>query len=379
MMGATAGALASSSLAALHAPARLATPPPEFLPPELQRLDLQRRLQRLELPWLDLLPPHAHPPAHGRALWETELIGVGAGLGGVLLAALLLGVAVLVQRRARRRLPPPLPPGSSADLQDELSSIRVVTETSPRGGSVRRSVALGDGAAPPPPTEKWSPRASLLAVGAALRMERRGSAPGVGTPRLESAGSSGCLRHSAGATSTAADAPRSDSLPKKSPRRHTLHPMLILSRVHKSSHTLRRKGSSASISSTASTPRDHDEPELPPLSAAEAPKALPALRELLDTERAYVRTLLTLQAYRDEMLPLIEEEDARKVFGNAQTILGVNERLCEALAHTIEAPPGCLGERMAEVAQIFLMMNRHVTPYPTPHISRYRWRRSSSR
>ena len=143
--------------------------------------ELHRRLQRLELPWLDLPPPHAHPPAHGRALWETELIGVGTGLGGVLLAALLLGVAVLVQRRARRRLPPPLPPGSSADLQDELSSIRVVTETSPRGGSVRRSVALGDGAAPPPPTEKWSPRASLLAVGAALRMERRGSAPGVGT------------------------------------------------------------------------------------------------------------------------------------------------------------------------------------------------------
>ena len=76
-----------------------------------------------------------------------------------------------------------------------------------------------------------------------------------------------------------------------------------------------------------------------------------------------MRTLLTLQAYREEMLPLIEEDDARKVFGNAQTILGVNERLCEALAHTIEAPPGCLGERMAEVAQIFLTMNPFLVNY----------------
>ena len=56
MMGATAGALAGSSLDAVQFQARLATQPPELLPAELQQLELHRRLQRLELPWLDLPP-----------------------------------------------------------------------------------------------------------------------------------------------------------------------------------------------------------------------------------------------------------------------------------------------------------------------------------
>ena len=140
-----------------------------------------RRLQRLELPWLDLPPPHAHPPAHGRALWETELIGVGTGLGGVLLAASCPWPSSCSGARGggcRRRCRLARRPTCRTSSRRSASSPRRLRAAAACGARWRSATAPRRRRRP-----RWSPRASLLAVGAALRMERRGSAPGVGTPR----------------------------------------------------------------------------------------------------------------------------------------------------------------------------------------------------
>ena len=207
--------------------------------------ELHRRLQRLELPWLDLRR-RTPPPAHGRALWETELIGVGTASDAA--GSAPAGVAVLVQRRARRRLPLPLPPGSSADLQDELSSIRVVTGRS-RGSGRRQGARRARAAA--------ADRAVAARVAARRRRGAANGAPRVGARRRHAAARerlrSGRLRHSAGADGGGGATARSDSLPKKSPRRHAppdAHPVARQVVAHPPP-----QGSSASTS-TASTPRD---------------------------------------------------------------------------------------------------------------------------
>ena len=348
MMGATAGALASSSLAALHAQHGS----------RRSRRIAAGRIAAARPPAATAAPraavarpaaPAATPPAHGRALWRPSSSASAPASAACCWPRSCS--AWPSSCSGARRLPPPLPrrPPTCRTSSPDPRRHRDVSARRRRA----RSVALGDGAAPPP-TEKWSPRA-LLAVGAALRMERRGRRP-AWAPRLESAGSSSCLRHNAGADG--GGGARGATRCPKSPRRHAppdAHPVARPQVSHP-----RRKGSSASISSTASTPARPRRAGLPPLSAAEAPKACRRCASCSTPSGRTCRCHAAILPRRDA--------PADRRGGRAEGLRQRaddprRQRAAARRSPTIGAPPGYLGERMAEVAQIFLTMTPFLVNY----------------
>ena len=108
-----------------------------------------------------------------------------------------------------------------------------------------------------------------------------------------------------------------------------------------------------------------------PLRAEDAPKLLPALSELLVTERSYVAVLKTLvHGYlpelsgADEGEGLLQPAEVRAIFGNVALLLGVNETLLEKLELALEiAPPADLDERARLVAEAFDTVLHYLKAY----------------
>jgi len=125
--------------------------------------------------------------------------------------------------------------------------------------------------------------------------------------------------------------------------------------------TVPRTSSRGDEHSAASDERDQPEPQsssapaLETLTKDAAPKVDAALREILETERAYCIALRTLvDRYMRPLQPLLGD-DVPVIFGKCEIILGVNEALLQqlqgALATTSDA---CLLESVAAVARAFL-------------------------
>ena len=97
---------------------------------------------------------------------------------------------------------------------------------------------------------------------------------------------------------------------------------------------------------------------LTPLLPADASKVLPALNELIVTERAYVTQLETLvHGYLPELRAVLEPAETKLVFANCEILLGVNHTLLARLSDALEAAPSAdVDERVFEVAGAFLTM-----------------------
>ena len=95
-----------------------------------------------------------------------------------------------------------------------------------------------------------------------------------------------------------------------------------------------------------------------PLLPADVPKVLPALDELIVTERAYVTQLETLvHGYLPELRTVLNPAETKLVFANCEILLGVNHTLLAKLSDALEAAPSAdVDERVFEVAGAFLTM-----------------------
>ncbi len=140
----------------------------------------------------------------------------------------------------------------------------------------------------------------------------------------------------------------------------------------------------------------------PPLLPADAPKVMPALNELVVTERAYVQQLHTLvHHYLPALREVLEPAETKTVFANCAILLGVNEgaprpargwralrarrprprhllcltlctfpaaALLAKLTDALETSPSAdVGERVFQVAEAFLTMLHFLkacTPIP---------------
>ena len=102
-----------------------------------------------------------------------------------------------------------------------------------------------------------------------------------------------------------------------------------------------------------------------PLLPGDALKVLPALDELIVTERAYVTQLETLvHGYLPELRTVLEPADCSTIFGNCAILLGVNHMLLAKLTDALEtAPSADVDERVFKVAGAFLTMLHFLKAY----------------
>lgn len=104
---------------------------------------------------------------------------------------------------------------------------------------------------------------------------------------------------------------------------------------------------------------------LTPLLPGDALKVLPALDELIVTERSYVTQLETLvHGYLPELRTVLEPADCSTIFGNSAILLGVNHTLLAKLTDALEtAPSADVDERVFKVAGAFLTMLHFLKAY----------------
>lgn len=93
-------------------------------------------------------------------------------------------------------------------------------------------------------------------------------------------------------------------------------------------------------------------PSVEPLLPTEAPKLLPALDELVQSEAVYVGGLRTLVgSYLPALSEVLDDSDISTIFGACEAILEVNERLLTSLeAVLVHSPAVCLDDRVYDVS-----------------------------